>query len=428
MSYLAEKINKKKILPILFIISMMIAFTTRYGDYELDYKPQLIIGIIWIIIAFFKFRKDHFKLVGVFKNDYIWLLIIYISPHIIIHLYSIFLMLIGKVSWSYFSSNATVYIPALLAIVSIYLFGTNSFKFIITAFLGSWLLSVGSSILLKGIQIFPHALLQAYYDPADEYAGLTVNYLELHDLILASGYLIIAYIFSYKKLEKQNLIYIISLAIIVFLGMKRIVVIGLAFAFLFYLLMKRCSDKSKYKICLFLGWCAFAFCFLFIFILSDGTIFYEFLEKFGIESMGRNYYYQSIMTYGEFSPTFLGIGRNVITNLLSNELSYLRVRGVHSDIIKMYIENGFILFGLWLWYYLVFLFKKYNQKFGINSAVFYFACTIYTFTLYLTDNIEVYFICQLLYIIVPVCHALKAERRHKMKVLNIEAEESKVSL
>lgn len=154
------------------------------------------------------------------------------------------------------------------------------------------------------------------------------------------------------------------------------------------------------------GWFAFVFCYFFIFILMQGSEFYDLLIKYGINSMGRNYYYEAIINYAEFSPTFLGIGRNAVTKILTTDLAYMHVGGVHSDIIKMYVENGFILFGWWLWYYLVYLTKVYRKKYGNQSAILYFGLVIYTFTMYLTDNVEIYFICQIITIVLPMTYAM----------------------
>ena len=125
--------------------------------------------------------------------------------------------------------------------------------------------------------------------------------------------------------------------------------------------------------------------------------------------MGRDYNYRAIMDYAQFKPSFLGIGRNVVTQLLNTELSYLHVGGVHSDIIKMYVENGFILFGGWLAYYLVYLKNVYKKHYSEKSVILYFEIIIYMFTLYLTDNVEIYFICQILAIMIPVTYALKTK-------------------
>ncbi len=399
-----------RLLAILYILSMTVAFTTRYGDLQLGYKLQIIIGIIWVILGFCKLFINGFKFKGLFKDDFPQFIKVYLLPHIIIHGYTILLMVLNKVEWKYFTSNLTVYIPTLLAIMAFYLLGTKAFEYTCVALILSWLLSVGTSLILKGPAIFSHAIIQAYIDPYDNTGGLTINYLELHDFVLAIGYIVIAYVFTNLKLNKRTLGFLFIVLILMILGMKRVSVLGILLAVVFYVFLKRFPKKSKYKICIIAGWGAFLICYLYIYLLSDGNVFYDYIAKYGINVMGRNYYYKAIMSYAKFSPTFIGIGRNVVTQLLNTSLSYLRVGGVHSDIIKMYVENGFVLFGFWLWYYLIYIFKFYKKKYGINCAILYFGIVIYMFTLYLTDNIEIYFICQILSIMIPIKYALDTKK------------------
>ena len=101
-----------------------------------------------------------------------------------------------------------------------------------------------------------------------------------------------------------------------------------------------------------------------------------------VDMKGRNYYYTTILKLSEFTLTYPGIGRNVITRLLTSTYKYMSVAGVHSDIIKMYVENGFILFGFWLWYYLFHIRHYYKKKYGYKVAIMYSVFTIYTYILY----------------------------------------------
>ena len=87
----------------------------------------------------------------------------------------------------------------------------------------------------------------------------------------------------------------------------------------------------------------------------------------------------------------------------------MRVGGVHCDILKMYAECGFFVFGYWLWHYLISMIKRYKKRFSIDAAVLYFGLTIYLFVLYLTDNVEIYFASIIFSIIIPFCYALKQE-------------------
>ena len=80
------------------------------------------------------------------------------------------------------------------------------------------------------------------------------------------------------------------------------------------------------------------------------------------------------------------------------------------------------MFGGWLWYYLVFILKFYKKNYGIRSAVLYFGVVIYMFTLYLTDNVEIYFICQIMATMIPVAFALK-EKEHNFNEHKIDSEQ-----
>ena len=394
-------------LGLLYVVSMIIAFTTRYGDVMLGYEHQIIIGALWVMSGIISVLYKNKRNIRV--QNYRWGVKIFLIPHIIIHLYTIVLMMLGKVSFSYFTTNMTVYIPTMVAITSVYFFGKNAFKYNAMAVIGSWTLSIIVSLILKGPAIIPQAIIQAYIDPYSTYGGIQHNYFELHDLVLGIGYIFVFYLFTQQKVNKRNLLIGFATLLILTLGMKRITVIGIFLAFVFHFLIRRMKDKNQLKVCLLAGWAAFVVCYLFIFILSQGSLLFEILGKYDINFAGRNYYYQAIMKYSSFSPTYLGIGRNVVTQIFNSELSYMRVGGAHSDVIKMYVENGFILFGLWLWYYLINVTKQFRNHYGSKTAITYFGLTIYTFTLYLTDNIEIYFICQILSISISLCYAIDGE-------------------
>lgn len=403
------KYDSKKSMVILYIISMTIAFTTQYADYEIGYGLQIIIGLLWIFLGIWKLDINGFKFRGVYKDDFPRFLKLYLLPHIVIHGYTIILMCFGIVDKKYFTTNLTVYVPTVLAIFAIYLLGINALYYTVVSLLLSWLLSVSVSLAIKGPMIIIHAIRQGLIDPFDTTGGLSMNYFELHDLVLAIGYVMVYYIFSKDKLTKKNIAIIMFVFLIMILGLKRISVIALVLIIIFNLLIKLFNNKLQNRICFILSILGVVFCYFYIYIMTDGDVFYDFIQSMGINVMGRNYYYRAIMDYAQFKPSFLGIGRNVVTQLLNTELSYLHVGGVHSDIIKMYVENGFILFGGWLAYYLVYLKKVYKKHYSKKSVILYFEIIIYMFTLYLTDNVEIYFICQILAIMIPVTYALKTK-------------------
>lgn len=393
-------------LAIFYVILMTIAFTTRYGDLQIGSRMQFIIGISIIFICILYYTKnksnDKYNLKYFFK--------LYFMPHLFIHLYTIILMIIKKVSWSYFTTNSSVYIPTLLAICSVYMFGEKAFKYNFIALIFSWGLSVSVSLITKGIYIFPHAILQAYFNPYDTIGGLKYNYLELHDLVLALGYIVVYYIYTNNKLKKKHIFSIFTVLLIMFFGMKRISLLGILLSITFIKLLKYIPEKKRYTCCKFGGIVIFIFSYLFIYMVTNGEWLYDIMSRYNINVMGRNYYFETIIKYSNFSVGFLGIGRNAVTKILTSQYSYLKVGGVHSDIIKMYVENGFIVFGLWLWYYLIKLTKCYTKKFGLSAGILYFSLAIYTFTLYFTDNTEIYFICQIFSIVIPITYTIKLQK------------------
>ena len=108
-------------LALLYIFTIAIAFTTKLGDINLGYRLQICIGVFWICVALLNLYINDFKFKGFYAKDYSFFLKLYLLPHIIIHLYSFALTCLGKVTWEYFTTNATVYVPTLLAILSVYL-------------------------------------------------------------------------------------------------------------------------------------------------------------------------------------------------------------------------------------------------------------------------------------------------------------------
>lgn len=402
--------ERKNLVPVLYIISLALAFITYFGDFKWGFMPQKIIGVIWIGITLVQLYMDISSKRTCGLSELKWLLKLYFLPQVFLHLYTGFLMVIGKVSWEVFSINSSIYVPCLLAICSLYLFRDRAFRYLCIALVGSWIFTMAFCTITKGFQIFPQAIIQGYINPSYKIPGFRTNYFELHDLVAAAGYIVAFYIFSQKKLDKRDFAFLSVVALIMILGIKRIAVVGLILATLIHLIIRWFPEKKQYNLCIIAGWAGFLFCYFFIYWISVPGAFAEFVKDNGINTMGRVHFYKAIMKHAEFSPFFLGLGRHGSVKIMKEKYPWFGVGQVHSDIIKMYVENGFVVFGLWLWYYLIKVTKQYKKRFGLNAAIFYFGLTVYTFTLYLADTTEVYFICQMFSIITPAAYALSRRR------------------
>ena len=91
---------------------------------------------------------------------------------------------------------------------------------------------------------------------------------------------------------------------------------------------------------------------------------------------------------------------------------------VHSDILKMYVEIGFPLFIIWLYYYFIYITHYIRSKFGMQQSMGYFVCITFTFVLYLTDNTESYYICVFIRTLISMYFCLYWEYISKTKKLN----------
>lgn len=392
---------------------MVFAFTTRYADFSLNYKPQTIIGLLWVIWGLMTFAANGFKTKNVYSHDSINMLFWIILPYVVIHVYTILLMVIGVVSFSYFTTNLSVYIPVMMAVLSVYLFKEKALKYNYVALILSWLLSVVVAVCVKGLGIIPHAIIEAYVEHSTTSYGYTRNYLEFHDIIYATGYIFIYLVCTKSEkilgVLKNKKTYFIIAFIITFLGVKRIGLFALIVTIIFYWIISRKPLIKQYRICIFSGFLGIFLCYLFVYIVSSG-VFEQVLRAYHINDSGRFLYLLAALQYSEFNVGFLGIGRNVLMSLFHTDLSYLNVDAPHSDIIKMYVENGFLMFGAWASYFLVILVKVIKNRFGYKSAVMYFCIIMYTFICYLTENNEIFFVSNIFLYSTVVAYCVQQHR------------------
>lgn len=390
------RIKRKDMLKFLYILSMVFAFLGNI-------YVQIFVGMIWIGHALV-IRKDIIKNIEFYKFIRLFLI-----PCVLIHLYTIILILMGVGDFEIFSTNLLTYSSVGLAIVSVFMFGVDIIKYDFAALSLSWLLQVIKLVYLNGLVIFKNAILQGWFD-----ISVGKNYLELHDLVLAIGYFWVWYLFSNKKNKRNSGLLALLLLIIFVIGVKRIAIFADIVVTVFYLITKNVKGKNQFEICKIVGWIALLFCIMYIYILSEGNVFYEFMNAHGINLMSRDYFYKYIMSLTKFSPMFFGYGRGSVKKLMTN--AFHDYANVHSDFVKMYVEIGFIFYIIWLWYYLIYVIKVLERRYGKQVAIYAFCVTIYTFMLYLTDNTESYFICSLIRTTAPICAALNAKQLRKKEI------------
>ena len=103
--------------------------------------------------------------------------------------------------------------------------------------------------------------------------------------------------------------------------------------------------------------------------------------------MGRDLIYAYFVRRTKLSPTQMGWGMagvaKVVENMDRSEVMYMAaVRGVHNDILKIYINFGFVGSLIWYALNLIYFPVKFMNEYGKKSR----------YNIYGVDSISVYYL------------------------------------
>lgn len=233
----------------------------------------------------------------------------------------------------------------------------------------------------------------------------TTTALEVHEATFCIGMCLIALLFfSAKPLQRKQKLYVVVLAFLFLIGSKRIAFVGFAAACLFAWIVGK-KGLSK-RMLLLIGGVGVVICFAYIAIIYNSK-FFEILKGADVNAMGRELIYPYFTRRTEFSVSQMGWGvagiSKAIENMSRDEVAYMQnVRGLHNDILKIYINFGFLGSLCWFAFHLMYLPLKVFRRFGSQQATLYMALAIYAFVTYLTDNTEQYMVFQVVMLLLVV--------------------------
>ncbi|MFR4518892.1 MAG: O-antigen ligase family protein [Fusobacterium sp.] len=294
----------------------------------------------------------------------------------------------------------------ILAIDILALFGQTSIDYLTNMFLIDELIIFISGFFRIGFLGIIKSFMGIFaFDDA------SANYFEVHELTFSIGLLLIYYLFFEKnKKERKNRISLLIFCFI--LGAKRIGIAGIIIAGLFSILLYK-KELTKFRVIL-LGVIGTLISFIYLFILYDEK-FFSLLNHYGINNMGRDLIYSYFIKRTKFSLFQSGWGiagvAKAIENMDKSEVLYMVVvRGLHNDILKIYINFGFFMSLMWYIFNLVYIPLQFFKKYGERVSKLYFSLITYMFITYLTDNTEGYFTCQVTLVIIPLAFYLKNKK------------------
>ena len=399
------KINYRELI---FIIFSIICGISKFYPYNVESYFTYTIAVIWILYSYSIRGNKENVITAKFHQK------LFSNPIICMSIYTFCLWFIKKPNGSgatlgYYTrllSNSLFLIITSLFICRAYvIFGRKSLELLwISMILSYSILGIFRAVVHCGVlTIFRSVFL--FQDIIE-----VNNYLEVHDLTFALGFFLLFYVVFGKTCGIRYLKFKIVISVLfIFLGYKRIELVSIFFVILFYYIIEKYMKKTSNKYLIF-GIIGILVCFLFLwFIYNDSLI--QIALKYNINFNYRldTWSYWTGKTKFNIGYTGLGVGYvdketyllHGINGMINN--GHVLLSGMHSDLLKKYIEIGFMPFLIWLYYILIAKTRKLYNVEGFYTAEVYFLLIIYVVILYLTDNVYSYFLCNCSFVLIPMC-------------------------
>lgn len=396
------------------IVFMIISFfltqsyfgTSNYGLIGKVYIIAMIIASILIIIKG--------KAIIVIKNFEKKLAFILLCPYIYMFLYSLLLSVTKKeITIKHVFSESMIPILMPLAAVCIYkCFRKYIFNAIFYAAVINYTIYIIEFIRIYGTK----GLLR--FITLTESAPIGKKPLEVHELTFIFALLIIYYVWNIN--EKNNKIKLFISTIYCILGFKRILILAIILSLIFHVIFRKIDSNSKRKVYLnIIATLILIFSIIWIF-MSATNFFTDIAHKYNIQLNGRDEITDILKGYYDLSILYIGKGIGFVHQRMLHYVQhneYAVTSGFHNDILRYYIDLGFIPCVFYLWYLIVRCINKFRKIFTIEVSEVYTMLLIMTIICWMTDNLSTYpnylFVFNIL-----ILHIAYSEKNELNRILN----------
>lgn len=368
-------------LKLVYIVTMAIAFTSHFMGVNTNYYLRLSMGLFWIFLWAVKSR-------GVLNIKKILKYLIY--PWICIFVLTLLLWIVNRPSYFNFSyvtrmcSNVLYCVVATVnAYIGLEFFGKDIIKLSFISLLcsiGLNLINVWMNFGTSNLIVYLTTVLTAEYEYGSVMEQVSMN-MEVQGATMALGTYFLYYLLCDRETRKpKRILYILLSLSGLYLGFKRVVLLGVlvVIGILWILEFKQVKIRNVIRYTFI--------CFLLLsfgYIVAVKTDFISSIsEFFNVDMMGRDNIYRRAARLFKISPFYMGTGFGYASKYMYDTTGF----AVHSDIVRMYIELGFLPFIGWLWYYISFIPRKVVMSFGKDAGKICLIITVFTFSTYLVEN------------------------------------------
>lgn len=322
------------------------------------------------------------------KSTFNYKIKIIIAFYIIPIIYSFLIFFVHKVEFNYYSRAISTTLWTIIGVLSAYFFvkelGAKAVNLFFYTCCVLYLSFVIYTVIDYGIIETIKELVSFNFNDSEVF-----SLLERHQLIFCFSLFFVYYLFKSKTRGRFTKI-LISLFFL-FIGFKRIVFIGLILVILLKLIFLLFRyRKDRIILGLMLSIFSIVVGFLFVYMIKSGVL-EELLSIYNIDSMSRMKMYNEMGDTYYFGLNFLGNGRGFTTRYFDTNLSLQNQNAgaLHSDILTLYIDLGFMGFFIYSLYFLFLIPYFISRKFKEDFTLL-FALAVYTYFLYFTDNTLTY--------------------------------------
>lgn len=410
------KFRKSSIIGVLIIYYMLMDSSFPFSDggsaLNFFYWTKFILAIAIILYAAFCVSKRDVGLSSICKRTRQLLL----TPWFLMLLYSCIVWVTQNTATPYITRGISNFIanviPILLGAALVSIYRERTVRLVVIAICMMAFTNYTMGIIVNG----PSFVGQLFNINCVE--GTFLAYKELHEIAYIAGLLLLYYF--HKKDYRLNKGWLISVFIVFFFAWKRIGMLALAMALLFYALLRHINKNGKKFSVVACGVIAFILSILYVWMSASDELS-TLLHEYGINMMGRDVIYSYFRKFCDFSIVYPGRG----IGFVSRQFNYLTwedvgamvalKQGLHNDLFSLYLEIGMIGFLVWVVYQLIYIPKKIREWSGVDCAVRCFTYIIFTFVTYTTDNTLRYFVYQmtLVILIAVTCYEAYISIRQK---------------
>lgn len=365
------KYKRKTIIPILLVA---IAFSETLKNLTTWLFPFIILSIFVLITFFCFFRKNYINTSNL-RYKYAMISFKYMAlPYVLIIFYSLIIIVIENRTALFLNrmigNGISKIFIAIIVSSMVFLYQREAVNIICNGIILEYILSAIYAITKIGIKgLFEHII-----SPLNTYESFFEQHAVGFSLFV---FLLYFLLYDRKKYSKK----ILLLIIIEYFIMKRVAIIGAVVALIIYQIYKKRKHKS------FITYCIGIFIVAFVYMcFSTKPEFKEVMNNLNI--LNRALFVDSLSQYYHFGIDFVGRGYGFVSVVLPSikVAGFLQTSALHNDVLKDYIELGFIGFNIAYMYLFIFMpIILYKKNSGKAQAIVLTILIYLLFTLF-TDN------------------------------------------